>query len=226
MLQASDPSTGTEEHTKFVLKGLELTNFESNIRASRPRNTEMKSFKTLSLPSQETAAQHLANYNEVLKILNSKEVPNHVDKHKQQAQLALLPGWTSLLSLQARNIMEDGIIDASSTDSNRMALIYSIVLQQLKAPASVIFQVGFKTGVYSFGPFNMELRRPFSVPVGTTTDPNPSSDSLLIELPSLVSPTGVTDLLIVREHVWSYVGGEIGAIQNVLKSEKLVRETK
>ncbi len=42
----------------------------------------------------------------------------------------------------------------------------------------------------------------------------------------VVQPVGVGDLLLVREHVKAYEGGEVAHIENVLKSEHLGRETR
>lgn len=41
-----------------------------------------------------------------------------------------------------------------------------------------------------------------------------------------VQPVGIGDLLLVREHVKSYEGGEVAHIENILKSEHLNRETR
>jgi hypothetical protein len=41
-----------------------------------------------------------------------------------------------------------------------------------------------------------------------------------------IRPVGVGDLLMVKEHVIRYEGGELGHVENVLKSEKLTRETR
>ncbi|HEY2053636.1 MAG TPA: hypothetical protein VGH14_06845 [Solirubrobacterales bacterium] len=41
-----------------------------------------------------------------------------------------------------------------------------------------------------------------------------------------ISPAGIGDLLLVREHVKSYEGGEIAHTENVLQSESLSRETR
>lgn len=45
-------------------------------------------------------------------------------------------------------------------------------------------------------------------------------------IPSSVRFAGVADLIVVKEHILRYEGGEIGNIQNVLKSEHVVRETR
>jgi hypothetical protein len=42
----------------------------------------------------------------------------------------------------------------------------------------------------------------------------------------LVQPVGIGDLLLVREHVKAYEGGEVAHIENVLKTEHLNRETR
>lgn len=41
-----------------------------------------------------------------------------------------------------------------------------------------------------------------------------------------VKPVGIGDLLVVKQHAIAYVGGEVAHIENVLKSEKMSRETR
>lgn len=41
-----------------------------------------------------------------------------------------------------------------------------------------------------------------------------------------IRPVGIGDLLLVRQHVLRYEGGEVGHIENVLKTERLNRETR
>src|SRR5439155_16343462 len=41
-----------------------------------------------------------------------------------------------------------------------------------------------------------------------------------------IHPVGVGDLLMVREHVLRYEGGDLAHVENVLKSETLSRETR
>lgn len=55
--------------------------------------------------------------------------------------------------------------------------------------------------------------------VGTPTTPMPTGHGS-------IRPVGIGDLLMVRQHVLRYEGGEVAHVENVLKSEHLDRETR
>jgi hypothetical protein len=69
------------------------------------------------------------------------------------------------------------------------------------------------------------------IKVGNSFDPVTSTDYVGTPLAGLptghgnVRPVGVGDLLIVKEHILRYEGGELAHVENVLKSERMSRET-
>ncbi|MFD4137298.1 hypothetical protein [Streptomyces goshikiensis] len=55
---------------------------------------------------------------------------------------------------------------------------------------------------------------------------NPPTGKLPFGKPGVLRPIGVGDLIVVREHILRYQGGELSHIENVLKSELRERETR
>jgi hypothetical protein len=220
--QAADTSVGTKGHPAFKLKGLELS-------LAPPITTTPAALKTLQSASVATDdnAKRIANLDESLKILNSKEVWNFIDSAGPKSKIQLKPSWTSLLSPDTRAIMESGIVDSSGA-STSIDTLYTTILQAIKLTRSAdsVSQDSFQKGIYSVGNLSLELSKPWSIPIAAPSDGTVADGNIPTEKPSLISPTGIGDLIIVREHVWEYVGGEIGNIQNVLKSEKMLRETR
>jgi hypothetical protein len=253
--QAAEPSTGREGEEPFVLKGLVLGKSNDEVTRPRGTaggttgettggttggntgtNTthivvEKLSLQTLSADDNDTQLKRIADLNEALSVLNSSAVLQFWKKDAKaqpgQSNFQLASSWTSLLSQQARTTVEAaGIASSQSLTWMSITLCYDTIIQAIKTTKAGIPPPKFKSGLYSVGMFNLEMNKPWSIPTADLTD-GPASDgaALPAENPSLIKPTGVGDLLIVRDHVWKYVGGEIGAIQNVLKSELLVRET-
>lgn len=176
-----------------------------------------------------TESKSLASLNEALKVLNSAAVLEFWDRKVQdQSMFQLTSGWVNLLSQKAQTIARQaGIASADPPQSLGITVYYERIIRAINSiVAGAESTTSFKSGLYSVGPFNLELNKPWNIPTADSADADVSGDVLPPENPSKIKPAGVGDLLIVRDHVWQYVGGEIGAIQNVLKSEKLVRETK
>jgi hypothetical protein len=78
----------------------------------------------------------------------------------------------------------------------------------------------------------MPLRSDKIVKVGNSFDPIASTDYVGTPVAGLptghgnVRPVGVGDLLIVKEHILRYEGGELAHVENVLKSEHMSRDTR
>jgi hypothetical protein len=241
--QAVTSSESRQQQIKFVLKGLErprsLLPLISNL-PSRPTVPQSGGASGTSTGSQTALtageqATHIAALNEVLEFLNSPSVYQYAIAQKPE-DFYLWSWWIPTLSAEAQTALEAfGIVpnnaDGAEGDDlkdNRLTFIYDSVLREMKASRKAAASaLSFKSGLYSIGPFNLELNNPFGqLTASEAAQEGSSGDWLPAQEPSKVKPTGVGDLLVVRDHVWEYVGGEIGAIENVLKSEKLVRETK
>jgi hypothetical protein len=73
-----------------------------------------------------------------------------------------------------------------------------------------------KTGIFSVGSSTIELlpQAPRPIPRPPILD---QTSWLPDQISSLVTPSGIGDLIVARNHIIRYEGGEIGNIENVLK---------
>ena len=84
-----------------------------------------------------------------------------------------------------------------------------IALQEMVIPSSkVVSKFGNAFGTISSDDY-----------IGEPSEPLPSSHGS-------IGPVGIGDLLMVKQHVLRYEGGDLAHIENVLKSEHLSRETR
>lgn len=95
----------------------------------------------------------------------------------------------------------------NALDAKRTALLARLELQDM--PAAI---TGFKIGT-SFSPI-------------ASNDYVGQPDTGLPTGHGSIRPVGVGDLLLVKEHVLRYEGGDLAHVENVLKSEHLSRETR
>ena len=256
--QAGDDSTGTEDHEPFWLKGLELSlgeqfssdgddgndDVNNDENETRPRRLVARDLgaQTDEETDEEKAKELKAQIRHLIQglhILNSNAILEYrtIDSSKP-TEFLIEPKWVDeLLPKEAQETVHASGIPAAANPPNPLMAItwhYDKILAFLAdtiATGNALPK--FKTGLFSIGPFNLEMVKPWTVVLSQndeTTSPNPGGKAKRKVLPdpkrSLVKLTGVGDLLVVRDHIWKYVGGEIGAIQNVLKSEWLIRETK
>ncbi|KAF2734484.1 hypothetical protein EJ04DRAFT_602997 [Polyplosphaeria fusca] len=232
VVQAADPGVGKEDHDSFMLKGFEMGGLPTLTRggASRERS-QRQELRTLRVEATAAskAETRIRNLIEGLRMLNSSAVLQYrvLDK-TQPFQYLIMATWVDLLAEEAKKaVKEAGAGSADSNSKSSIIFYYNAIMVAIKTAAvEANGAPKFRSGLFSIGPFNLEMVKPWTMGSGTSfdehsTDATPSQDT-----PSKIKPTGVGDLLIVRDHVYKYVGGEIGAIQNVLRSEWLVRETK
>jgi hypothetical protein len=206
-------------------------------------NSDKAQLRILSLtPAEEEQArrersERLAHLTEVMRILNSDKVFPHVekkgtteniDKEFQAAQnsVGLVPAWRGLLSADARAFLD------TTLPSNRAEGFESLhtwaretTMRELRIDPTA--KAAFRKGVFDVGGSEVALRAEWPAPPATD---RAADEADRAGVPrgkrSTVRPSGVGDLIVVRDHVWGYEGGEIGSIQNVLRTEKMKRETK
>jgi hypothetical protein len=189
-----------------------------------PKAKEQGQTTTLKTVAQPDNSQRLANLSEVLNILDSSSVLQYIDPSvKDISGFNLQSTWTSMLSTSAHDLVtQEFPTDAiANLGSLHRVVISSLQREEALKPTAP------KSGLFSFGPASVELTTSWKAPFPTTNVVGDLIKSWLPDYaPSMVTPSGIGDLIVVRNHIIRYEGGEIGNIQNVLKTEHLVRETK
>ena len=164
---------------------------------------------------------------EVLQVLNSPAVFEFINIPADPTKVTTTPsfllnnGWTTLLSSDAKAFVNQTF---PGTNPVNWVSVYSTTLTALKTSVSKT-QPPPQAGIFSLGGASTPFTAPWALP-DAQADTSQSADGWLpTAKPSLVRPAGYGDLFLVKEHLLRYEGGEIGNIQNVLKSEKMLRET-
>ena len=130
-------------------------------------------------------------------------------------RLTLKQDWYSVLPIDTQVAVQRLV----GTNMLSVHEVYHTLIEASRSVFPKYILATRKNGLYSIGPFHVELTDmpDLSLPVQTELERVPGSDVLF---------TGFGDLLVVRERPLHYEGGDISNIQNVLKSEILKRETK
>ncbi|KAF4333325.1 hypothetical protein FBEOM_12864 [Fusarium beomiforme] len=168
-------------------------------------------------------AARIANLATVLRVLNMTDTQAKLDMLGGVAeQFNLLRSWEILLPQGAQEIVRAAF---PGTESVNMKTINDWAVQTLRSER-ITPPATFESGIFSMGTLNVRVSRPWILPgLGPIQQPGDEWTPKRVG-PSLIQPTGIADLIVVREHIYRYDGGEIGSIQNVLESEKMLRETK
>ncbi|KAH7096046.1 hypothetical protein FB567DRAFT_575688 [Paraphoma chrysanthemicola] len=177
--------------------------------------------------ADEANKKRMSELIEALNVLNSSVITQYrfLDKTRE-FQFLVKANWAAGQSGDVKKVLTDAGIDMN-TSTESISHYYSLIMRAIRSTQPPLrTALKFQSGVFSIGPFSLEMKRPWSWPTGALTTRGSPRRVTPVEKKSNIKPTGVGDLLVVRDHVWSYIGGDIGAIQNVLKSEILLRETK
>jgi hypothetical protein len=210
----------------------------SNNNNTRPRRQTVLTLlaQTPAEKAQADLIVKIQNLLQGLRVLNSTDIFRYrpLDKKKPTEFLVQAKWVDELLAGDVQTAVHNAGILTSTPDIG-ITWHYNTIMRAIRdADTALRAASPFKSGLFSIGLFNLEMVKPWTVTLGqNTSQPAQPEDGTSTTPPILprqqrsqIKPTGVGDLLVVRDHVWKYIGGEIGAIQNVLKSEWLVRETK
>jgi hypothetical protein len=244
--QAVDPDIGKDGKEPFLLKGLELVESvhdNSTITTSRHEEgrpgireelTLRPEFTAITARSKADKAKELKirNLVEGLKFLNSPTFFELRQVNKAiPGQFLVFSHWPNHLPEGPREALKSIGIGSGNDVLQTIRFYYNAILNAIRETASppVDAPREFRGGIFSIGPFNVEMTKPWTWTAGADAPTSPDERDTpepTTRTKSVIKPTGVADLMVVRDHVFKYVGGDVGAIQNVLKSEEMVHETK
>ena len=190
----------------------------------RDEGSNDNSGNTTTIASNDTRAVDLG---EVLQVLNSlavfefSNVPAEATTSAASSSLMLDSAWTTLLSTNAKALVVQMF---PGTGSVAWTSLYSTTVAALRSSDSST-QPASQPGIFDLGGASTPFTAPWALPDAQVDSSQSGGGVLPTAKPSLIQPAGYGDLFLVKEHLLRYEGGEIGNIQNVLKSEKMLRET-
>ncbi|KAH7111144.1 hypothetical protein B0J11DRAFT_599048 [Dendryphion nanum] len=192
---------------------------------TRPQRMLMKKLS----PEEAAKDKKIQDLLEALHFLNSSTLLEfRVIDTKSPFKFLLPKDWLQLLPVGGPREEVQNTPIGSQDASMSLRFCYDTIITAIRvAVAAKVAPLG-KSGLFSIGPFNLEMTKPWEFPTG---EPSTGVDERYTPEPdkptaSKIKPTGVGDLMVVRDHTYKYIGGDIGAIQNVLASEEMIHMTK
>ncbi|EON69993.1 hypothetical protein W97_09259 [Coniosporium apollinis CBS 100218] len=242
---AEDRETKLDDATReFFLKSLVLSSLKPPERPTGGSNVSVRDLIVPAIPTVEAATQLVATLSEALGVLSSGGVYGYFDwkedtpgwKYTLANPPLIKPEWrTELLSEDGAKAV-DGVFGANTWIPlpnlhqgllNALRRATNQLEKAITAEEKTNDTVSASKGVFPLGHLGIVNVSPTWLQLGAFKEGDSVSGTKLpTPLAPLVSPTGVGDLIVVRDHIVRYEKAEIGNIQNVLQSEHFVRETK
>jgi hypothetical protein len=170
---AAAPPRETDQKS-LLLKGLEINPIlVDNLPASDPEEDD----QLITQAEDDTTVEDQKEINafvQALRVLNSSAIIQHRDLDvKQPFQFLIHAKWSNSLPEEAKAVLRNAGV--TTDDSlNSVQFYYGLFLDAIATKKQVTKPTLFKSGIFTIGPFNLEITRPLTFPAANIIPIRPS----------------------------------------------------